>query len=285
VVLLGFDHATQNLFRRAVRGFPDWTPFIGFGLKPAVSVLALLLPLVLAVPQLPRILRGALLLAGLAVALWLDGEAAKLAAAAGLAAAVVALAVPRLVAWVSAGVAALVFLAAPLIFSAGLARAPDLSPLPFSAAHRVLIWDFATARIADRPVLGWGMEASRAIPGGTDTFEASTLDRFGLTSATEREAFARPSSQRLPLHTHNAPLQLWLELGAVGAALAAGLVVAVMLAAGGSGIAAAAVGSAVAGVATGQLSFGVWQPWWVASLLLAAVVAAGLRAAVGSRGG
>jgi hypothetical protein len=31
------------------------------------------------------------------------------------------------------------------------------------------------------------------------------------------------------------------------------------------------------GIVTGWLSFGVWQPWWVATLMLAAVVLVALR--------
>ncbi len=274
IALLGFDHATVNLFRLAVRGFPEWTPPLGFGLKPAVSVLALLLPLVLAVPGLGRGAKLALLLPGLAVSLWLPGETAKIAAVAGLLAATVAAYAGRMMARVSAALIALVFLAAPLLFSAAIARAPDLSPLPPSASHRVLIWDFVTERIAERPTLGWGMEASRSIPGGTATFDAATLDHFGLTSEAERGFFARSAAQRLPLHTHNAALQVWLELGLVGATIAAALAAAAMLAAGSPG----ALGMAVSGAVTGQLSFGVWQPWWIATLLFGAVVALALRA-------
>jgi O-antigen ligase len=270
IALLAFDHASQNLFRRAVRGFPDWTVFIGFGLKPAVSVLALLLPLVLAAP-IPRASQVAIVLPGLGVSLWLPGESAKIAAVAGVAAAFAAMAAPRLVARAAAAGFAALFLAAPLIFAAGLSRAPDLSGLPVSAAHRVLIWDFVTDRIAEKPVLGWGMEASRAIPGGTGTFDRATLDRFGLDSPAERGSFAAPNVQRLPLHTHNNALQVWLELGGVGALLAAALAVVVMLAAGSTPIAPAALGAAVAAAVTGQLSFGAWQPWWIAAMVMAAV--------------
>jgi O-antigen ligase len=274
IAVLAFDQATGNLFRRAVRGMPEWTPQLSFGIKPAVSVLALLLPLVLAVPGLGHAARLGIVLPGLAVALWLPAESAKIAALAGLLAVLLSSYAPRAVARLSAAAIALVFVAAPLIFSVAIARAPDLSPLPPSASHRVLIWDFVTERIAERPVLGWGMESSRSIPGGTATFEAATLDRFGLTSEPERAFYARSSAQRLPLHTHNAALQVWLELGLVGAAVAAALAAVAMLAAGSP----AALGAAVAGAVTGQLSFGVWQPWWIASLLLGAVVAVALRA-------
>jgi O-antigen ligase len=185
------------------------------------------------------------------------------------------MALPRLATRAAAVGLAAFFLLAPLIFSAAVPRLPDLSALPRSAAHRVLIWDFVGERIAVRPVLGWGMEASRAIPGGDDTFAPATLDRFGLDGAEERAFFALPSTKRLPLHPHNAALQVWLELGAVGAVLAAALAASVMLAA----RSPAALGAATAGAVTGALSFGAWQPWWIASLLLAAVALAGFAAA------
>ncbi|MGG5810601.1 O-antigen ligase family protein [Falsiroseomonas sp. CW058] len=283
ILLLGFDHATDNLLRRAVRGLPPPNPVIGFGLKPAVSLLALLLPLALAAHRVPMALRLAVAAAGLAVALWLPGDSAKIAAVLGLGAATAALAARRAVAMGAAAALAAAFLLAPLAFAALLARAPALEGIPRSAAHRVLIWDFVEDRIAERPAIGWGMEASRSIPGGDETFDAATLARFGLTSPEARHWFAAPSAKRLPLHTHNAALQVWLELGAVGAVLAAALAAAVLLAAGATPVPAAALGAAVAGAVTGQLSFGVWQPWWIASLLLAAVAMAGLGRAAKAR--
>lgn len=268
IALLAFDHGSQNLFRRAVRGFPPWAPPLDWALKPTVSVVAVLVPLLLGV-AMPRAAKAVLILAGVAVALWLPGEAAKIAAVAGLLAAFAAMALPRLVARGTAAVLGAVFLAAPLLFAFALPRLPDLSPLPPSAQHRVMTWDFVVGRIAERPMLGWGMEASRAIPGGTDTFPPAVLDRYGLTRPEEREVFGRDYAHRLPLHPHNAALQVWLELGLVGGVLAAALVVAILLGA----ATPAAIGAAVAGAATGQLSFGVWQPWWIATLVLVAVLA------------
>jgi O-antigen ligase len=268
IALLAFDHGSQNLFRRAVRGFPPWAPPLDWALKPAVSVVAVLVPLLLGV-ALPRAVKAVLILAGIAVALWLPGESAKIAAVLGLLAAFAAMALPRPVARGAAALLGAVFLAAPLLFALALPRLPDLSPLPPSAQHRVMTWDFVVERIAERPLLGWGMEASRAIPGGTDTFPPAVLDRYGLMRPEEREVFGRDYAHRLPLHPHNAALQVWLELGLVGGVLAAALVVAILLGA----ATPAAIGAAVAGAATSQLSFGVWQPWWIATLVLAAVLA------------
>ncbi len=268
IVLAAFDHAAWNLFRRAVRGMPEWTPFVGFGLKPAVSLLALFLPLVTMLPGVPRIARGTILAAGLATCLWLPAESAKFAVVAGLGASLLAWPIPSLANRISGALLAALFVATPLVFATVLERNPDASRLPFSAAHRLLIWDFAVERIAEKPLLGWGMEASRAIPGGTDGFDTATLDRFNLVSPAARSFFGATSTQRLPLHTHNAALQVWLELGLVGAVLAAGLVGLAVIGAG----TPAALGAAVSGSVTALLSFGVWQPWWVASLLLLLVV-------------
>ncbi len=274
LALAAADHASGNWLRLAVRGFPDM-PAISFGLKPAVSLMVLLLPLVLAVPM-AWALRGLLVAAGLAVALWLPADSAKIAALAGVAAAGLAMVLPRAVPRLAALGFAAFSLAAPLVFAFGLSQAPSLEPLPRSAAHRILIWDFVVDRIAEKPLLGWGMESSRAIPGGSENFAPETLVEYGLTSPEARHWFGVPAARRLPLHTHNAALQIWLELGLVGALLGAALGAAALLAAGAS---PAGFGMAVSAVVTWQLSFGVWQPWWVASVLLAAVVAGMLRKA------
>jgi O-antigen ligase len=121
--------------------------------------------------------------------------------------------------------------------------------LPASWAARFDIWSYAAARVAQQPWLGWGLDASR---------------HFGLA---------------VPLHPHNAAMQVWLELGAVGAALFAtvwaALFAAVARIAGAdrSG-AAACAGAAGAYFTIGALSFGVWQEWWLALAALAAAACA-----------
>ena len=63
--------------------------------------------------------------------------------------------------------------------------------LPLSWSERMGYWTYATARIAEHPLKGWGLDASR-------TFGAA-----------------------IGLHPHNGAIQAWLELGALGAALMA----------------------------------------------------------------
>jgi O-antigen ligase len=45
--------------------------------------------------------------------------------------------------------------------------------LPRSAYHRLLIWQFASEKITERPLLGWGFNTSRAIPGGEENLDVS----------------------------------------------------------------------------------------------------------------
>jgi O-antigen ligase len=144
-------------------------------------------------------------------------------------------------------------IAAPLTF-ARLERLPGLGEaadsFKISAGHRLLIWSFAGDRIAERPVTGWGLDSSRAIPGGDDPI--------------------RPGEPWMPLHPHNAALQVWLELGAPGAALFA-----LMTAIAWGALAyvewppllAAAAGASLTVAFLGCFAtYGIWQEWWIGTL-------------------
>jgi O-antigen ligase len=119
-----------------------------------------------------------------------------------------------------------------------------------SAWHRLLIWSFVGERIGERLLLGWGLDASRAIPGGTEEM--------------------RPGLKRLPLHPHNAALQLWLELGVPGALFSAFFVGWLWLRLGTAPwprlYAAAASGSLTAALVTASGAYGIWQEWWLGTL-------------------
>ncbi len=262
VALAALDHALGNAVRAAVRGLHDWDVTLSFGLKPAITVFAVLLPLALAAP-IAGWMRAVLAVLAVAVALWLPAETAKIAILAGLAAYGLAWLLPRITRMALAASLALAILAMPVVLGAVLARAPA-GMLPFSAAHRVVIWDFALARIAEHPLRGWGFEASRAIPGGKANATPTTLDRLGIVDPVQRGRFALPNAESLPLHPHNAPLQLHLELGLVGAALAALLAALLALRA----RTPSAVGALAAAAVVGSLSYGLWQGWWIALLLV-----------------
>ena len=263
VLAAGFDHLSGNALRGSVRGLPAWDVTLSFGLKNAGAVLALLLPLGVFAPSLPVWPRLALALLGSGVVLMLPGDSAKLAVLVGLAAGLGGQILPRPTRLALAAGAVVLVLGLPWMVQAALPL--DAGRMPESAAHRLLIWDFVSARIAEHPWLGWGMDSSRAIPGGTGHPVAAMLETYGLTGKAAWFAGA----QLLPLHPHNLALQTWLELGAVGALLMAALLALLAMSAAGG----AACGAFAAGLVVAMLSYGAWQYWWVAALLLACLAA------------
>jgi exopolysaccharide production protein ExoQ len=140
---------------------------------------------------------------------------------------------------------------------------------PNSEIHRFMIWDFAARRIFEKPIFGWGLDAARVIPGGKDEV-VLFVSREGTTVA----------GPQLPLHTHNALIQIWLETGIVGALIVVAILAAVLRALPRSGPdragPACAIATMTSGFAIAQLSFGIWQGWWMATLGLMAVMVAAL---------
>jgi O-antigen ligase len=95
---------------------------------------------------------------------------------------------------------------------------------------------------------------------------------------------SRTFGPAIPLHTHNAQLQLWLELGAIGAALAGVFFCwlaygVVRLSQRSRAEAAMAAAALVSYLVIGGLSFGVWQEWWL-GLGAMTLIACGLARAV-----
>jgi O-antigen ligase len=262
------DWQSGNALRAAVRGLKEVPEALMFGLKPAASLMALLLPMGFALPW-PWLARAALLLVGAGVLISLPGETARLATIAGLAAALLSLAAPRLVPRLIGAMLGLAILVMPLLV--GFIPKMPTANLPLSAVHRLVIWDFTVARVAEKPLTGWGLEASRAMPGGRAQPDTATLDRLNITNPAQRAFLANPHVEVMPLHPHNGALQLWLELGGIGALLGAVLMLALGCAASRSAVPAVGAGMLASAAVTGMLSFGLWQAWWVASLLLAMV--------------
>ena len=87
-----------------------------------------------------------------------------------------------------------------------------------SAYHRVMIYQFSTSKILDKPVAGWGMDSSRTIPGGAS--KVGTINCIRPDGQPTKLSIGG----KLPLHPHNAAIQIWLELGAIGSLLLTGVV-------------------------------------------------------------
>ncbi len=141
--------------------------------------------------------------------------------------------------------------------------APEIK---WSGLHRLLIWRFASDRIGERPLLGWGMDASRAIPGGDEHF----ADLFP-NDDLPKDATA------LPLHPHNAALQWEVELGIPGTLVALALVLWGLWRVGfaahlSQAARAGALAFAAAALVIAFIAYGIWQAWWLSTLFLTAAL-------------
>jgi exopolysaccharide production protein ExoQ len=155
----------------------------------------------------------AMCMLGLAFAVMLavtQSLAARVAVALGGGVLLLAWAVPRVVAigleW---GVTVFV---ASLPATLRLLAAQETALVPFlkgSGINRLEIWDYMTARVFERPILGWGLRAATHLP-----IRPDELARYIYTDARG-------------IYPHNQWLELWVELGAIGAVL--GLVFALLM--------------------------------------------------------
>lgn len=195
------------------------------------------------------------------------GSSLVMASAAALGVFLLGLILPRMAPWIIGACMALYVLAAPLL-PPWIVPKLDLIAISeathgLSISHRFAIWQFSAERIAQKPLSGWGMNSARVMPGAKETIILSYEN--GAPSAR---------GELLPLHTHNAALQWWLELGMPGALLALSLWIMGLAAIGrnlkGRLPRAFALGGTVGAFAVANLSYGAWQSWWIASLLFAA---------------
>lgn len=185
--------------------------------------------------------------------------ATALAFAAGVLAFAFAFAAPRLAILWTALALAIWMLAAPLLTPFLLAQPGLETMLPASWAHRAAIWNHVGILIAERPWFGHGLDAGQAHIAAFDT--RVVIDGLPMDA--------------LPVHPHSASLQIWFELGALGALLAAALI-----AYGGWRLAdalrhdrhaAAAAAATLCGFGViANVSYSVWQEWWLAAMLVAA---------------
>ncbi len=153
---------------------------------------------------------------------------------------------PRLLAW---AVAAIGFVMPAIVWMVRLTGdyLPLEQRLPFTWGARMSYWSHTVDWIAEQPVRGWGLDASRAMGPG------------------------------ISLHPHNGALQIWLELGLPGAVAAAafwGLALARMSRERPDVAMAGVAGSITTFLLFGWLNYGLWQGWWLAVGALIPVICA-----------
>jgi exopolysaccharide production protein ExoQ len=154
-----------------------------------------------------------LLAAGMVAALLLGSSAAgRVAGVTGTVILVLAFCAPRLVA---AGLATgTVLLAAGLPFILRVLAERHTALVPYvkpSGIHRLEIWDYMTARVLEHPLQGWGILSASAVP----------------IRSEELSSYIYANSQGI--YPHNQWLELWIEIGALGAAVGLALALLVLL--------------------------------------------------------
>jgi O-antigen ligase len=263
LVLVGLQVASQRVWDLdnsiAALWYPPETNFWALFNRSA-TVLALVLPLVAHAAYRRYGVRAALALAGVGIfsIFQLNSLAAEIAVAVGTAGAVCAAIAgrhsPRVLAMLLVGL----MLAAPFAArSDALAELAARRDISVSIYHRAAIWGFSAARIEEKPLLGWGMHAARAMPDAKHTIVRG--------------------AELMPLHPHNGPLHLWLEFGALGALLGAGLLAGLALSTGGSAASRMSrTALLLAALVVASISYGLWQGWWMATLWLSGAFAAAL---------
>jgi len=241
-------------------------------LSPGVTIYAFYIwPLAAVVERRFGLLALILALLGLCIAIAIGRSYTPiLAIGLGLIMAIGALLSSRITAILST--AGIVIAIAAMPFFPGILPNPNtetlrLSYLPPSALHRLTIWNTASERFKERPWLGIGMNATRSL--------------YSRKDAVRREYFADDPDKKwynifepIPLHAHNGILQIWLELGLIGA-IALGAILLSLIKMIRIGFrqriwTASCFGLYTSAIIVFSLSFGPWQSWWQSALWLSA---------------
>ena len=125
-----------------------------------------------------------------------------------------------------------------------------------SLVHRFLIWEFVAKEVKKNIILGKGIGTSRLI------------GQNHILIVPQAEPDIRGA---IPLHPHNNVLQIWLELGAIGAILYAVLWI-FILKLGNSLrkksfiLGTGACTSIISLFLVSNVSFGLFQAWWMATM-------------------
>ena len=184
-----------------------------------------------------------------------ESGAAAFGAAAAAATALAAFAAPRLSAGVAAACMVLVFALAPVLGPVADRLIPAAVHTRLSDSHsrdRIEIWSSFGAAIRERPWIGSGFGVSPRL-GESAVAQAVAPERRTLLSVG---------------HAHNAAVQIWTELGAVGAILAVVVLLLTLRALGRFPRRDFAAMLAFAGTvaAVSLVGHGAWQGWWPAAI-------------------
>lgn len=161
----------------------------------------------------------------------------------------------------------LLILVMPWLCTFIFAHVPHVKTIPgtgdqtslIAQAHilpRLEIWDFVARYALKRPLIGFGMEATRNVP------------------AFDTQEYYHPTN--IILHPHNGLLQIWIEFGLVGAVLTcigAWLLLKAMEDMPDVVSRRTALAVFIAFLSVGVVAYGLWQSWWIGLMILLAAIA------------
>ncbi|MAH05598.1 MAG: hypothetical protein CL561_08565 [Alphaproteobacteria bacterium] len=158
-----------------------------------------------------------------------------------------------------AGLISALILAAPFFTPLLYTQADTINSLPFFghgmgyAGPRLEIWDYVGRYIQQNPLYGYGIEATRHI--------------------TDFDSAQKFIDVNTILHPHNFALQLWIEFGVIGALACCAFIFWLfrqMMRLESPHVQRAALASFMAILSISATGYGIWQSWWLGTLLFTA---------------
>lgn len=147
-----------------------------------------------------------------------------------------------------------VILVLPLIFISYQAGLQDSDFLQRSARDRIHIWHYTAKKAVTHPLIGYGVRSSR-----------EDLKNF---TPPKQQSSAKKLYDRPSTHPHNFFLQIWYELGAIGAILLliSGLMILHMISRLAKTIQPYAYATFSVTTIVGAVGYGMWQTWLMAAV-------------------
>lgn len=146
---------------------------------------------------------------------------------------------------------------------------PSLTKYSNSTLHRFIIWHTAQDHILEKPLIGSGLNSTR--------FLYSKQDRviYKVTNPETGRSWG-VFSEPIPLHPHNAILQVWMELGLLGAVCLTVFLVTILNWLRRLPVsrweAASCFGFFTCALAIESISYGAWQGWWISGMWLSSAL-------------
>jgi exopolysaccharide production protein ExoQ len=159
--------------------------------------------------------------------------------------------------------------------------APEVVHLSFNEwqvkptlTHRFYIWSLISHRIDEHPFRGGGINSTRIQYNQIANEQENQLNKLNFTNFIPQASFEKEIAGSA-LHPHNATLQMWVELGIPGIALAILIVWFIFREIENIKRPLSqrmALATFVTALTISHSSYGLWQTWWMASLWIITIL-------------